>query len=201
MKTKANQKEKTPLQKSLAKIGITPQKFAGVLKRLGNLKRPAAPLKGRGHARETLGVPFNTETAKRLWSAIPDSHKCEVAYRRTGGYFGHTVEVSPEAAKVCAEIVAAINAVTDAARNKQVAKEHAAHIAWRQANRAAKQATSPRPQEPRPQPCGSLAASRLSEPERDELRALLAAGQHPFTGRALELKHASGLSWGQIENS
>jgi len=186
MKSKA--KQKTPLQKSLARIGVTPRKFAGILKRLRNLPSPSAPLKGKGYAREPFGLDLTSECARQLFAAIPERHKCEVVYRRTGGYFGHTRAISPEADKICAPVVSA-NDKAALAKARKKSGQRAKEMLVRRRN------------EPRPQPCGSLLDCKLTDDERTELRELLENGQHPFTGRALELKHASGLSWGQIANS
>lgn len=39
---------------------------------------------------------------------------------------------------------------------------------------------------------------QLDDAERVELATLLHGKEHPFTGRALELKRKSGMSWNQL---
>lgn len=47
-------------------------------------------------------------------------------------------------------------------------------------------------------PQKSTAPCQLDDAERVELATLLHGKEHPFTGRALELKLKSGMSWNQL---
>ncbi len=180
-------------KKSLLKLNFSPRRFAALLQRLDKLPLPKLPLKGRGYAREDFPLALNTEANRVLWEGIPSRHKDETATKTTGKNFRWWKVISPESAKACA-------AFFEAARATQRKRQDAL---WAKVEpKRAEQANHiPSNNEPRSQPCGSLSDCALSDAERDELRALLAEGQHPFTGRALELKHRSGLSWGQIANS
>lgn len=78
------------------------------LKAIKNLKAPAAPLKGRGYAREDFDFPLSHKLAKQFWEALPRAHKNEVAARRSGSHFSWARVISPEAAKKGAKVITAI---------------------------------------------------------------------------------------------
>jgi len=65
----------------------------------------------------------------------------------------------------------------------------------------AKFGRGPRGESPVQIRAATLEKSALTEEEQVEFKMLLAASAHPYTGRTLELKQKSGLSWTEIESS
>lgn len=235
-------------------------------KKIANLPAPKSPLKGRDHARKNFDFGLNNPLAKQLWNLIPSSHKDEVGHRRTGGYFGFTKVISPEAAKASQKVLAAISAdltAKSASREikKQVSADKAllkertrwlalpkfptenlwdrrstitvsedgqtmiftrrndevARITWEEAKTAITVSPTRWPLDAIKNAAFGLRASAVREgrhpftlnllkleeteltgEEIQELIRLTQGQNHPFTGRALELKQKSGLTWNQI---
>lgn len=66
--------------------------------------KPAKPLKGRDHARVFM-PDLRNQVLREIWTAIPHSHKDEIGHRRTGGWFGFSKVISPEADAAFSEMM------------------------------------------------------------------------------------------------
>jgi hypothetical protein len=150
-------------------------------KKIKGLAAPKSPIKGRGFKRVDFNFSLANPLIKELWSIIPSAHKTEVGHRRTGGYFGFTKAISPEAAAACEKV---LDYVESAAAEKRRLADEANQLKLEKAAVAR----------------DAVFQKALAEADGDVVKSWVALGcAHPAPEEIVKLKTSTGLSWGKFE--